>query len=401
MLRVKKVAFIINSLQGGGAERALSRLSMVLPEEWEIDIILSDVNDIAYEYKGNIINLGIPKRMTAVYFVRSFIKRFYVLSKLKKNKKYDACVGFIDSASVVNILTGNRYCKVITTVRTTLSERCRNKEYKYIVSPLAKLLYNRSDAIVAVSDGVKEDLIKNYGIDEAKIQTIYNGYDFRKIDIEINSLLNNEELLLFKEKYIIVTMGRLNMAKAQWHLIRAFSNIVREIPEVQLLILGNGELEQYLKKLTKELNLDRKVIFGGLLKNPFHVLAKCHIFVFPSLYEGFPNAMIEAMYCGLPVIASDFQTSAREILAPDTDFNKKLEHEIEYAAYGILTPLCDGTQYKASDRLSEEEILLSKAIKELLKSEELRREYANRARTRSKIYDIELFCRQWIEVLER
>lgn len=358
-------------------------------------------NDIAYEYKGNIINLGIPKRMKAVYFVRSFIKRFYVLSKLKKSKKYDACVGFIDSASVVNILTGNRYCKVITTVRTTLSERCRNKEYKYIVSPLAKLLYNRSDAIVAVSDGVKEDLVKNYGIDEAKIQTIYNGYDFRKIDIEINSLLNNEELVLFKEKYIIVTMGRLNMAKAQWHLIRAFSNIVREIPEVQLLILGNGELEQYLKKLTKELNLDRKVIFGGLLKNPFHVLAKCHIFVFPSLYEGFPNAMIEAMYCGLPVIASDFQTSAREILAPDTDFNKKLEHEIEYAAYGILTPLCDGTQYKASDRLSEEEILLSKAIKELLKSEELRREYANRARARSKIYDIELFCRRWIEVLER
>ena len=398
---MKKVAFIINSLQGGGAERALSRLSMALPEDWEIDIILSDVSNIVYEYRGNIISLGITKRMTVAYFVKSFIKRFYVLSKLKKNKKYDACVGFIDSASVVNILTGNKHCKVITTVRTTLSERCRSREYKYIVSPLAKLLYNRSDAIVAVSDGVKSDLVKNYGIDEAKIRTIYNGYDFRKIDIEINSPLNSEELTFLQGKYIIVTMGRLNMAKAQWHLIRAFSHVIREIPEAQLLILGDGELAQYLRELTKELNLDGKVIFGGLSKNPFHILAQCHIFVFPSLYEGFPNALIEAMYCGLPVIATDFWTGAREILAPNTDLSKRVKNEIEYAAHGILTPVCDGIQYKASDRLSEEEILLSRAMKELLLSEELRKDYAKKAKERSKIYDIGLFCRQWMEVLEK
>ena len=66
-MRMKKVAFIINSLQGGGAERTLSRLTMALPRDWEIDIILSDISNISYEYRGNIIDLGIPKRMTCTY----------------------------------------------------------------------------------------------------------------------------------------------------------------------------------------------------------------------------------------------------------------------------------------------------------------------------------------------
>ncbi len=400
-MRMKKVAFIINSLQGGGAERTLSRLTMALPRDWEIDIILSDISNISYEYRGNIIDLGIPKRMTCTYFVESFIKRLFVLSRLKRNGRYDACIGFIDSASIANILTGNKYCKVVTTVRTTLSERNRNKGYKYIVSPLVKLLYNKSDVIVAVSEGVKFDLIKNYGIHAAKVRTIYNGYDFRKIDMEICQPLNYEEQKLLKGKYVIATMGRLDVAKAQWNLIRAFSNVVKEIPDVTLLILGEGKLEQYLRELAQELNLGEKVIFGGLLKNPFHILSQCDIFVFPSLYEGFPNAMIEAMYCGLPVIATDFKTGAREILAPDISLSGKLENEVEYATYGILTPVCDSSQYKAAVELQKEEILLSEAMKKLLRSEELRKSYAMKAKERSKIYNIDTFCGKWMEVMER
>ncbi len=398
---MKRVAFIINSLQGGGAERALSRLTMALPEDWEIDIILSDVSNIAYEYRGNIIDLGITKRMTCSYFVKSFLKRLSVLKRLKRSRQYDACIGFIDSASVANILTGNRYCKVVTTVRTTLSERNGNKGYKYIVSPLVRLLYNKSDVIVAVSEGVKTDLIKNYGINARKVQTIYNGFDFKKIDMEICSPLNRDEQELVKGKYTIVTMGRLNAAKAQWNLIRAFSSVIKEIPDVTLLILGEGGLEQYLRELAKELNIGEKVIFGGLLKNPFHVLVQCDIFVFPSLYEGFPNAMIEAMYCGLPVIATDFQTGAREILAPGTSLMNKAVRDVEYAEYGILTPVCSGLQYKADAVLSKEEILLSEAMKELLKSEELRKNYAEKARERSKVYDIGTFSSEWMRVIEK
>lgn len=400
-MRMKKVAFIINSLQGGGAERTLSRLTMALPKDWEIDIILSDISNISYEYRGNIIDLGIPKRMTFTYFVKSFLKRLYVLSRLKRSGRYDACVGFIDSASIANILTGNKYCKVVTTVRTTLSERNRNKGYRYIVSPLVKLLYNKSDVIVAVSEGVKSDLINNYGIHAAKVRTIYNGYDFRKIDMEICNSLNYNEQRLIRGKYTIVTMGRLDAAKGQWNLIRAFSNVVKEIPDITLLILGEGKLEQYLRELTAELDLEDKVVFGGLLKNPFHILAKCDIFVFPSLYEGFPNAMIEAMYCGLPVIATDFKTGAREILAPETSLISKVESEVEYAAYGILTPVCDGLQYRATVELSKGEILLAEAMKELLRSEELREKYAMKAKERSKIYDIDTFCRKWMSVIER
>ena len=392
-----KIAFVINSLQGGGAERALARATMELPQEWEIDIILSDSSNIAYEYRGNIIDLKIPKRKTILYYVKSFLKRYFVLRKLKRQRKYNVCIGFSESASIVNIISGNKYCKTITSVRTVLSQAGRRKEYRYIVSPLVKLLYRKSDMIIAVSESVRLDLIRNYGIDEMKVRTIYNGYDFENIDAQINMPLSDEGMESFRDNIKIVTMGRYSLPKAQWHLIRAFAEVLRKLPDVRLVILGNGELEKYLKKLVKELNIADKVLFSGFQKNPFNILSQCQVFVFPSRYEGFSNALVEAMYCGLPIIAADYD-GVREILAPDMDRNKAV-HEVEYAAYGILTPVCDGIQYQAEDELTEEERILARAMIAMLQSKDLQREYAQRAKARSKVYDSKLFGKQWAAVI--
>lgn len=328
------------------------------------------------------------------------MKRLIVLRKLKKTKRYDVCVGFSDSACIANILSGKKHCRIVNAVHNTLSEKERRKEYKYIISPLVKYLYNKSDLIIAVSEGVKNDLLRNYGIDQARIKVIYNGCDFCKIDAEKDCPLTPYEKKIIENRFLFVTMGRLDLAKAQWHLIRAFSRIAGQMPDARLLILGEGDFKAYLETMVKDLHLTEQVIFGGFQSNPFHILSKCRVFVFPSLYEGFPNAMIEAMYSGLPIIAADFHAGAREALAPDSDLNKNLKNEIEYASYGILTPVCDGIRYKANDMLTKEEVLLSEAMLTLFQSKEMREHYARKARERSFVYNMELFGAQWKEALD-
>ena len=95
-------------------------------------------------------------------------------------------------------------------------------------------------------------------------------------------------------------MGRLTRPKGQWHLIRALSYVKKEIEDVKLLILGQGELKGYLKELVDKLDLRNNVEFLGYQRNPFKYIASSDLFVFSSLYEGFGNVLVEAMACGVP-----------------------------------------------------------------------------------------------------
>lgn len=117
---------------------------------------------------------------------------------------------------------------------------------------------------------------------------------------------------------------------------------------MKLAILGRGELEDYLKQLACEMDLEKDVYFLGFQKNPFKFISKSKIYVFPSLYEGFPNALCEAMACGVTVISSDCKSGPREILAPETNIDGETKI-IEYAKYGMLLPVCDDNCYGAKE----------------------------------------------------
>src|SRR5699024_8973667 len=149
---------------------------------------------------------------------------------------------------------------------------------------------------------------------------IYNFYDIEKILELSKEPLTVQDAKIF-ENPTIVTVGRLAEQKGQWHLIRALNKVKKEIPDVKLIILGEGELEDYLKKLVNDYKLTENVHFLGFQKNPFKYITKSDMYVFPSLYEGFPNALAEGMVCGLPVISSDCESGPREILSPDLDLN--------------------------------------------------------------------------------
>lgn len=396
MDRKRKILFVISTLRGGGAERALCNITLAMPDNVEVDILVNSVSDIDYPHKGNVISINIPVKdsFSIIYLARVFIKRIYTLWKLKKKNGYDACISFMDSANVANIFSGKKYCRTILSVRVTISQ-VRSRQYKYIVYPLIKLFYPLADKIVALSKGTESDLIENFKLPKGKVLTIYNGYD---IDFIKGRALENNSLDVDSNAFYFINIGRLTEQKGQRHLLRAFSKVVEKHPESRLILCGKGVYDSTLKRISTELGIKDNVIFAGFQKNPFAIASKCNVFVCPSLYEGFGNVLIENMACGLPVIATDFRSGAREVLAPDTDYKMQNQDRLEYAEYGIITPVCSGNKLKSSSPLEKEETLLSEAMIKLLEDAELRENYARKSIERAMDFSIEKTVEEWLKI---
>ena len=313
-----RILIVTSTLSGGGLQRAVSNLSLFLPEDIEIDLLLNSTSEDDFPHRGNMISLGMMPgaKMDIIYQSRVFLKRFYKLIKLKKTGNYDVCLSFMESANIVNILTGGK-CDIIISIRGYISSR-KSFQYKWIANPMMRLLYNYADQIIAISEGVKDDLIRRYTVNPGLIRTVYNIYDTNFLQKE-----SQEENFFFRReegRFYFLTSGRNVQVKGQWHLIRAFSEVAKKNAQARLVILGTGELEDYYVNLIEGYHIQDRVYLLGFLNCPFRIAGQCDVFVFPSLHEGFGNALIENMACGLPVIASDFRSGAREVLAPDTDF---------------------------------------------------------------------------------
>lgn len=400
---MKRVAFVIATLNTGGAERTVSNIVTHLPEDYVADILLNDTHDIFYPYKGNIISLNMKPKANKVdlwYQFKVLVKRIHVLKKIKRENHYEAVLSFSDTASIANILTGNKHCKIIVSVRNNLTKSEKVKIYKYVLNPLCRRLYNKADKVVTLSKGVELDLIRNLKLNPDVVATIYNGIDSRFVFGRLKEQDIKPDHQQGHSVYTLVTMGRLAEQKGQWHLIRALSLLKQKNLDFKLFILGEGLLRTYLTKLTMELGLKDNVVFCGFCENPFKILTQADIYVFPSMYEGFGNSLLEAMCCGLPCIATDYDSGAREILAPDTDITYKNTGEVEYAQYGVIVPVCDGKHYTARDALTYEEQLLGNAIYELLTDNERYAHYKANLKKRVAQFDINAIVQEWLNVIE-
>ncbi len=158
-------------------------------------------------------------------------------------------------------------------------------------------------------------------------------------------------------------------------LIDLFSNLIEIQDNAKLLILGEGEQRDYLQKLIAERNLEGKIKLAGRVNNPFPYIKKCVAYISLSLFEGFPNSLVESMICGIPVMHSDCPTGPFEILESDIHSTIKLG-PIE-GKYGILLPLIthDNSEeyYKVLGQISEKwnEILCNKNMQNKMSQESM------------------------------
>jgi glycosyltransferase involved in cell wall biosynthesis len=388
MANIKKLFFFMPDFFQAGGQRVVSDLSLNLPENIEQTIVLFE-KKISFPHRGNIISLNAP--LSSNFFKRFFyfFVRLYRFKKLVKKENPDWVISLGNSANIINILSTKNS---IVRVDMFLSKE-KNGFFGFLFRILIKTYFNKSSKIVTVSRASAKDLIDNFGIKKEKIITIYNPIDVKKIQELAKEDIESKYREIFKNPAII-TSGRITEQKGQWHLIRAFVEAKNKIKDLKLIIMGEGELSPYIKELIDKYDLKEDVFLIGWQKNPFKFIAMSKLFVLPSLWEGLPMVLMEAMACGVPVISCDFKSGAREILAPQTDFNFETK-EIEYARYGILTPVCDGKFYKASDSLTKEENNISKAMLDILNDRDKLQNFNQASLERAQDFDVEIIIKQW------
>jgi glycosyltransferase involved in cell wall biosynthesis len=170
-------------------------------------------------------------------------------------------------------------------------------------------LYPKADQIICLCDAAINDMVEHLGIGRDKLVRIYNP-----VDVEmVRRLAEAVESPYSSPGPHVMAMGRLQREKAYDVLLQAFSSVLKAFPQAQLTILGEGPLEAQLKKQAVDLGVDRAVAFPGFQKNPWPYVKHADLFVLASRFEGLPNALLEVLALGVPVVATDCPGGVREI----------------------------------------------------------------------------------------
>ncbi len=405
----KKIAIIIPTLAGGGAERFASNLSLFLIKEWNVLNILYE-NQIVYPYAGKLIAIDSPPGSHAFDKIYKLVSRILKIRRIKMQEGVTLSISVMESSNVINILSAVKDKTIISTRSYRAADRNTRDFYAIVYKFLMRVLYRRVDMMVAVSSLIAQSMVRDYKVRKDRVKVIYNP-----VDIESIENLSHESAGEFEGLFnspVIINVGRLTLAKGQCYLIKTFKMVKDSVPDAKLMIVGEGELQNDLIGLCHALGLkvwtawtgekvssDRDVYFIGFRKNPFVLMARARVFVLPSLWEGFPNVLVEAMACAIPVIASDCRSGPREILAPGTDLMYQTQHQ-ESARYGVLMPVFESDKNKNNAQYTPENKIWAKEIVHSLNDNKFGLRYKELAKTRILDFKKERIAQQWEEAMK-
>lgn len=376
-LKKQKIAFFFLHMHKGGMQKAVSRISTELSGDFEIFIVCFGSEEPGFVFGGSVINLDVPGSSRNNFFqkLKNFIVRRKKLQNFVNDYEINVLIGFGEPANFMSSLVRCPY-KVFS-VRSFINKSLTGF-YGLLYKVLIKVTYPFADRVVAVSNGIRIDLIENYRVPEHCIRVVHNLFDHDLLLEDAKEPLEAEFKEIF-DKQVVISVGSLTELKGFDHLINAFSLAKRrEQGDLQLVILGSGEGLGALKKLARELKIENEVHFPGFRVNPYKFLSRSDLFVLPSHLEGFPNVLVEAMICGLPVISTDCSTGPREILG-----NSK---------YGILVDDITNVNQASVERKIAEGIIT-------LISTDAGASYGEKGRKRTLDFGKDKIVGQWLEIL--
>ncbi len=375
---MKKVAIFTYSLGGGGAEKAALELALGLKSDYEVEIVtLSPLQK--YDSAGiKVASLSSHDLESSAFSkLMSLFRLAAIFASYCKKNQVDVVVAFLSRPIIISALSKflNPTVRVIATEHTTLSNYYGNTLAERVLKRLLSLSYKIVNAVAAVSEGIKEDLSKNFNIAPDKIKVAYNPIDVQKIEAMSKERVKKEE------GFVFITAGRLVESKNYPFLFEAFKGLPSFC---KLLVLGGGELESELKFLAVEMGLFERIKFLGFCENPYKYFAASDCFVMSSRLEGLPTVLIEALACGLPVISTDCKSGPREILGGGKEM---LISGLERARFGLLASL-DNPRF------------LSLAMRKIIEDDGLRDEYRRNAKARAGFFSKEKSFETYKKLIE-
>jgi glycosyltransferase involved in cell wall biosynthesis len=204
--------------------------------------------------------------------------------------------------------------RVVISEHNTLSERARHASARRwrVLPELEARWYPRADAILAVSQGVADDLARAAALPRERIEVTYNPVISDQIERDARAAVDHAWLQP-GEPPVVLGVGKLAPQKAFDVLLRAFARL-RTGRRVRLVILGEGPQRRELEQLAEQLGVAADVALPGFVANPFAWMARAGVFALSSAWEGLPSVLIEALACGCPVVSTDCPSGPAEIL---------------------------------------------------------------------------------------
>mgnify|MGYP005854473083 CR=1 FL=1 len=336
----RHIAIFLPSLRGGGAERVMVNLAKAFAKNnFQVDLVLAKAEG---PYLSQIPD---DIRIIDLNVSRVALSLFPLAMYLRKNKPL-ALISALNHANIIAILAAKvslAKTKILVTEHSTLSRSLLHPaNFRTKLMPLfMKFCYPLAYHVIAVSNGVADDLSKTLKLSRSKIKVIYNPVVtddlFEKANEEVDHPWFEN-----KQHPVILAVGRLTEAKDYPTLIKAFYR-VRQQKEAKLVILGDGKKRKELLDLIKDMGLERDVDIIGFVQNPYAYMRRCSVFVLSSKWEGLPTVLVEALACGANVISTDCPSGPREILKNGEYGGLVRVGNEEELAKGILNQLRDGS----------------------------------------------------------
>ncbi|WP_179354451.1 glycosyltransferase family 4 protein [Winogradskyella vidalii] len=298
----KKIAFVIGALTPGGAERVISTLSNQLIEKFEVTIFTFTKSNPFYRLDSRIKIIPcfdkIEKPKSIFHSLRlnySLVKR---LTTLVNQEKVNLLIGFITSANIIATIAAK-----FNRIPCLISERNDplKKDIPRLWLLLRKRIYPMANNLIVQTERVKNIYTKM--LKSKRITVLANP-----ISSDLSKLRTNNPI----RKKIILSVGRLNDDKRQDKIINAVHDL--GLKEWKVLLIGNGPNKDKLNALIKSYNLTHQIKILSGIKDIHNYYSEASIFVFTSKAEGFPNALLEAQYFGLPCISTDCNYGPSELI---------------------------------------------------------------------------------------
>lgn len=306
-----RICLFLQDLAGGGAERMILHLAGGIAERGHpADLVLvRPEGPYLSLVPGNVrmIALDCTRTASSILPLARYLRAERPVAML-------SALAHVNIAAILAVLVARSGTRLVISERNTISFAAHASSSLSIrmAHRLVPILYRKADAVIAVSKGVASDL------------ATYARLPLQRIDVVVNPVITprfatlsreppNHPWLAPRQPPVILGVGRLSPQKDFSTLIEAFA-IVKQRRPARLLILGEGPCRPELEDLAGRLDLTDSVAMPGFVENPYAFMSRAAVFALSSKWEGSPNALVEAMACGTPVVATDCESGPREIL---------------------------------------------------------------------------------------
>lgn len=381
MSHKKKILIFTMSMGSGGAEKVISLLLRKLSEDYDVNLLLF-FKDLHYEIppKVNVITISDKKSLSIKERIIIIPKVIVYLKKFLKRERPNVSLSFLTQPNIMNGLMKRSFqnTKIIISERAFPSIEYRSSKFKYyLYKYLLRKYYSKADVIFSNSEWINLDLKNNFHVRNDNMKVIYNP------------IILSEQYKVFdkstsSDKIKLINVGRLIPVKNQSLIIDAVSELLNN--SYELSIVGGGVLKSNIEQKINGYVNKPNVKLVGNVKNVNQYLINSDCFILSSNSEGFPNALLEAMAMGLPVISSNCKSGPLELLNDNEPVEIQPGEFVE-AKYGLLFNIDDG-------------VGLQKAILFFINNKDRMKIYGTKSRKRAEYFKLDNIYAQLKNVIE-